>query len=281
MSRHWGQPHPDRRDWPSYNEQLVVGGEFFLDSTPFEHWNEELATMNRGKRGGQYRLPDSFVRWFVIWKQFLDYRSLEGLIRRFAALGVISSTLSADYTTLWHRLHDLTPAVKLPKYTDLEVGSDGTGLQTSNAGEYRLFRYGDPETRQRQQLVVVITADVRRKKLIGIEVHLEGKGHSEPGTAANHIRSAAGRGYRVRAFYGDGAYDSRAMFQALQETQTRPVIKIARNAQGSVNHTTFRGPGAFARRRAVREYRRLGYREWRGRRATGCAGRGWKGSSRR
>lgn len=177
-------------------------------------------------------------------------------------LGVIPSTPSADYTTLWHRLHGLTPAVKLPKYTDREVASDGTGLTTSNAGEYRLFRYGDPEARQRKHLVVVITADVRRKKWIGIEVHLEGKGHSEPGTAASHLCSAAGRGYRVRAFYGDGAYDSRAMFPALPETKARPVIKIARNAQGNINHTTCRDPGASARRRAVREYRSRGYREW-------------------
>jgi Transposase DDE domain len=267
MSRRWGKPHSDHRDWPTYNEQLVLRGEFFLDSTPFEHWAEELAQMNRAKgggrkRGGQYRLPESFVRWLVIWKQFLDYRSLEGLIRRLAALRIVPSTASADYTTLWHRLHGLTPAVKLPKFTDLELASDGTGLKTSNAGEYRIFRYGDPEAKQRKHLVVVITADVRRKKLIGIEVHVEGKGHSEPGTAAGHVRSVRAQGYRVRSFYGDGAFDSRAMFQALQEVGAEPVIKIARNAQSNMNHTTCRGPGASARRRAVREYRALGYRGW-------------------
>ncbi len=260
MSRRWGKPHPDRRDWPTYNEQLVVRGEFFLDPTPFERWTEELATMNRGKRGGQYRLPDSFVRWLVIWKQFLDYRSLEGLLRRFAALGVIPSTTAADYTTLWHRLHHLTPAVRLPKYTDLEVASDGTGLKTSNAGEYRIFRYGDPEAKQRKHLVVVITADVRRKKLIGIEVHIEGKGHSESGTAAMHVQGATARGHRVRKFFGDGAYDTYSMFATLGETGTEAVIKIAQNATGSFRDS-HRSRGA-PRRRAVREYRRLGYRSW-------------------
>jgi len=265
MSRRWGKPHPDCRDWPTYNEQLVVRGEFFLDLTPLEHWAEELVKMNRAKhggrrRGGQYRLPESFVRWLVIWKQFLDYRSLEGLIRRFAALGVIPPTTSADYTTLWHRLHALTPAVRLPKYTELELASDGTGLKTTNAGEYRIFRYGDPDARQRKHLVVVITADVRKKKLIGIEVHVEGKGYSEPASAAAHVKSATERGHRVRKFYGDGAYGSAKMFVALQETGTDPVIKFRRDVQTYRRHHSMKG--GWPRRRAAREYRRLGYRAW-------------------
>ncbi len=264
MSRRWGHPHLDRRDWPTYNEQLVVRGEFFLDPTPFKHWAEELAKMNRAKgggrkRGGQYRLPESFVRWLVIWKQFLDYRSWEGLIRRFAALGVIPSTPSADYTTLWHRLHGLAPTVKLPKFVNLELAPDGSGRKTTNAGEYRLFRYGDPEARQRKHLVVVITADVRRKKLIGIDVHIEGKGHSESATAARHVRAATEAGHRVRKLYGDGAYDSHALFRALHETGTEPVVKIRKDGQSARRHSP---RGTKWRWRAVREYRRLGYRAW-------------------
>lgn len=260
MSRRWGKSHPDCRDWPSYNERLVVRGEFFLDPTPFEHWAEELAQMNRDKRGGRYRLPESFVRWLVIWKQFLDYRSLEGLIRQLATLGIIPSSTSADYTTLWHRLHHLTPAVKLPKFTDLELATDGSGLKTGNAGEYRLFRYGDPEAKRRKHLIVVITADVRRKKLIGIEVHIEGVGHSESKVAQRHLRAAVAEGHRVRKFYGDGAFDTRAMFRTLREMEGEPAIKIARNATTYRRHSS--RSGGWARRRAVREYRTLGYRAW-------------------
>ena len=65
--------------------------------------------------------------------------------------------------------------------------------------------------------MVVITADVRRKKGMGIEVHIEGKGHSESRSAAAHVRAATERGDRVRKFYGDGAYDTNGMFMALHE----------------------------------------------------------------
>ena len=257
MSVRWGKPYRDHRDWPRYNEALVLRGEFYLDLAPFRQWDRELAVMNQGKRGGQYRIPESFVRWLVVWKQLIDYRGLEGITRRMAELGLIPT--SPDYTTLWHRLHGLTPAVRLPKYSDLELASDGTGLKTSNAGEYRIFRYGDPEAKQRKHLVVVITADVKRKKVIGIEVYVEGKGHSESQTAAAHVRAAAQGGYRVRKFYGDGAYDTNEMFGALHDTGTDPAIKIRKNAQSCRRHSS---KGTRHRRRAVREYRRAGYTAW-------------------
>lgn len=43
----------------------------------------------------------------------------------------------------------------MPNYRDLELASDGTGRKTSHAGEYRIFRYGDPEARQRKHLVMM------------------------------------------------------------------------------------------------------------------------------
>jgi hypothetical protein len=209
----------------------------------------------------------------VNWKQFLDYRSLEGRTRRFAALRVIPASTSTDYTTLWPRLHALTPEVQLPKYTDLEVRSDGTGLRTTNAGEHRTFRNGDPDASLRKRLVVVITMDVRRKKLIGGEVHIEGKGHSEPGTAAAHVKGATEQGYPVRKFYGDWAFDSYRLFTTRGELGTEPVVEIARNVTSHFRDS--HRSGGAPRGRAVREYRRLGYRAWAGTKGYGMR---WPGT---
>lgn len=148
----------------------------------------------------------------------------------------------SDYTTPWHHLHRETPEGKLPRFTDLELASDGSGLRTTHAGEYRIFRYGDPGARQRKHLVVVITADVRHKKVIGIEAHIEGKGHSEAGVAIQPIRKAAARKCRVRSLRGDGAYDARAVFEGLKEVGAEPAVKVARNAPGNRRHTSCRGP---------------------------------------
>jgi len=57
------------------------------------------------------------------------------------------------------------------KYADL--GTDGTGLKTNKAGTYRIMKYGDPDAHRRKHLVVIITADIRTKRILGIKSHVE------------------------------------------------------------------------------------------------------------
>ena len=65
----WGKEHEDKRNWSEYNEKLVVRGMFYLDFDLFRGWNKELEGMNKGKRGGQYLFPGSFVEWEAVWHQ--------------------------------------------------------------------------------------------------------------------------------------------------------------------------------------------------------------------
>jgi len=57
MSQRWGSASPDSSDWPTYNEPLVVRGEFFLELSLFETWDEELERLNRGSRRGSSGSP--------------------------------------------------------------------------------------------------------------------------------------------------------------------------------------------------------------------------------
>ena len=98
MSTRWGKPYHDHRNWPEYNESLVLRGEFYLDLSPFRDWEKEREAMNWHKRGGQFLFPESFVRWLVIWKQLVDYRGLEGVTRQLAQFGLIP--LAPDYSTI-------------------------------------------------------------------------------------------------------------------------------------------------------------------------------------
>ena len=109
----------------------------------------------------------------------------------------------------------MVPEIKLPTYKELEVATDGSGLKTNNAGEYRVFKYGN-RTRKKH-LVVVITADIKHKKLLKIEAHIEGEGNSEPKIAEKHLKDIREKGVDVNKFYGDGAFD------------TTPCLTILRN----------------------------------------------------
>ncbi len=41
-SKRWGNKFIDKRNWKSYNEELVIRGEFLLPIDIFENWYEEL-----------------------------------------------------------------------------------------------------------------------------------------------------------------------------------------------------------------------------------------------
>lgn len=251
-SKRWDKVYKDNRDWVTYNEQLVARGEFYLDFQFVRNWKKELKRMNTGNRGGQYKFPESFIRWLTVWKQWLDYRGLEGVARSFARYGFIPEY--ADYSTIWTRVHDLIPQIELPKEYELDVATDGSGLKTNNAGEYRVFRY--KEKAKKKYLVVVITADVRNKKLLKVEAHVQKKGKSEPKIAKKHLKKLKKDGKKVRKLYGDGAMDSNDLFRYLDKEKILSAIKIRKNA------ATERCKGSRRRRDEIRKFRSWGYKLW-------------------
>ena len=254
MSR-WGSKFVDKRDWKKYNEQLVIRGEFYLDLTFREEWFMELEKLNHSKKGGQFKFPGSLMKWLTVWKQLVDYRGLEGITRKLHQIGLIPGY--PDYTTIWTRVHELVPEISLPSFSIAEIGTDGTGLKTRNAGEYRVFKYGDRDARQKKHLVVVITADVRRKKLLCVDVRIEGKGYTEASIALQHISSITEKGITIKRFYGDGAYDQSSVFNKLHSIGAKPVVKIRKNASAD-----WYKKGSKHRNREVREYKNLGYERW-------------------
>lgn len=253
----WGKPYHDCRNWAKYNEELVVRGTFLFDLNFREQWDEELCRMNSGKRGAPYLFPESFMQFLMIWHQFLDYRGLEGLSRSLAKYDLIPQY--GDYTTIWHRVHSKKPVLDVSGLRYAEVGTDGTGLKTNNAGAYRIAKYGDPDAAQRKHLVVTITADVRTKKILGIDVHIEGKGHSEADSAVQHIDEATGKGIHIGKFYGDGAFYANKLYEKLHSVGAAPIIKIPKSASA---HHYKGGAGSKYRRKEVREYQEQGYEAW-------------------
>ena len=61
---------------------------------------------------------------------------------------------------------------------------------------------------------------------------------------------------RISRFYGDGAFDTNDLFDLMHQIGAMPVIKIRKNA--SADHYR----GSKYRRRAIREYQNMGYKQW-------------------
>ena len=223
----WGKKEQkDNRNWPEYNEQLVVRGEFYLDFDFVNNWKKELERMNEGKIGAPFLFPDSFTKWQAIWHQLVDYRGLEGIARKLSKFGLIPEY--DDYTTIWYRIHKMRPEISLPDYNNLEVGSDGSGLKTNNAGEYRVVKYG--EKTRKKHLVIVITADVKHKKLLCVDAYVDGEGDGESKTSLRHIKKLERKGKKIKSFYGDGGFDNNDTFEELDKRGIEPKIPVQINA---------------------------------------------------
>jgi len=111
----------------------------------------------------------------------------------------------------------MRPEIKLPTY-DVEAGSDGTGFKSGNACE-RTYVYGKI---MRKYVKVIITADVRTKKLIAVDVKIGEV--SEPKVAVKHIELLKGKGIKMKKFYGDCAYDTNEIFNSISDAES--AIKI-------------------------------------------------------
>ena len=52
------QHYNDKRNWPRYNDRLVLRGEMYLSTDWMRSWDEELRMMNDGRRGRPYDFPE-------------------------------------------------------------------------------------------------------------------------------------------------------------------------------------------------------------------------------
>ena len=251
--------YKDNRDWKEYNEELVVRWTFFLDFSFAENWDKELAKMNDGKRGGQYLFPDSFMHWLAVWHQLVNYRGLEGISRKLTEIGVIP--YFEDFATAWHRIHDFEPDIKLPETRKLNISGDGTGMRSRNSGRYLEMKYG--RKGRDKYVVVVITVDSRRKKLLAINAHVEGKGQpSEPETVVEQGRKLLEKGYKINKFNGDGAHDTNETFEFWGNNGTKCAIPIRKGAKIRLTKSKYR-------KREIRKWRKWGYKKWRRKREYG------------
>jgi hypothetical protein len=263
----WGKKYKDNRDWVKTNEQYVVRGEFYLDFDFVDSWNNELRGMNKGKVGKPFLFPDSFMKWQTVWHQFVDYRGLEGIARKLSKFGLIPKY--DDYTTIWYRVHKMKPEITLPDYDELDIGSDGSGLKSNNAGEYRIFKYG--ERTRKKYLIVVITADIKHKRLLDVDAYMEGEGPDEPKIGMKHVKKIIRSGKKINKYYGDGKFDTNETFDTLDKYDIIPAIPVQINAstRGSkrsrrkVIQEQFDLPKGPGKRRDTKTRRKAMQKKWR------------------
>ena len=247
-TKRWGDTYLDRRNWSVYSEQLVKRGEFFIELNFVEHWEQELATMNLGKRGAPYKFPHHLIELQAVWHaKNIPCRMIEGITRTLTELGKVPNY--NDYTTANRRINKLACQLALPKGDNLTLFSDGTGLQVVESGEYLREKYGK---KNRRWVQVVILGDPKSKEPVSFEVNLIQE--SELDSVKRQLAELRRRKVGISCFGGDGSYDEIALWNQLVYNGIEPIIKPDKNA--------IVPSGSRERDKNVKERNDLGYDLW-------------------
>ena len=246
--KRWGKKFKDNRNWPKYNEELVLRGEFLLDLEWVESWHKELEEMNRGKVGAKYEYPESYIEFQAVLYQWIDYRGLEGFSRKLVEVAKLPQ--ANDYTTINRRINKLDVVFRLPKDKNICVAVDKSGMKFENSGEYRARMYG----KKRKYLAVKLAANPITGDLLECDVSIEGIGLSEPEIAEWDMKTLMRRGYHISKFFGDGAFDTHELFEFLAKHEIEPAIKIRKNAVSTSNNSP--------RDKELLIYKKIGYKKW-------------------
>lgn len=248
LRERWGRTFVDKRDWHTYNEQLVTRGEFLLDLGWVENWHFELEQMNEGKVGRPYLFPKSLIEFQgVLHAKKINYRMIEGMTKKLCEIGQLPDY--NDHSSVNRRVNQLNLKLDVPESNDLVLFSDGTSCQAVAGGEYLRDKYGK---KNRRWVQIVILGDPKTKEPVSFEVNVIQE--SEADSTRRQIERLKEDGVCIAAVGGDGAMDSMNLWNFLQQEKIEPIIKPDKNAKDDTANEL--------RNRVVKERNSIGYKNW-------------------
>jgi len=223
-----------------------------LDFSVMDEWERELERANEGKVGGQYRYPEAFIRLLGFTRLLfhLPYRQTEGFVRAMAKY--VKGLKVPDYSTMNRRVNKLKLNLEdtlIRSGAPVSIAVDASGIKVHNSGDWmrKVWKV------KKGYLKIHFAVDVKTKQVVSMDVSSE-RVH-EGRRMKRLIKRAKGNQVNVRRALADGAYDSRANFQYLDENGIEPVIRVRRNSVP-------KSRGCMARKLAVIEQQRLKPKAW-------------------
>ncbi|MGD9534998.1 MAG: IS5 family transposase [Candidatus Nitrosocosmicus sp.] len=243
-------------DWPSYNRSLVRRGEILFSYDFLDGWDCELDRMNEGKIGKPFTFPDSFILaiGYIRYSFRLPYRQTEGIIK---ATGKRLPEKPPSYGHICKRINKLNIDMQRKKTVDYNedyiiVSIDSTGIKITNRGQWMDKKWKIQN--RKGYLKIHVAVDIKTKEILALDVTDE-KVHDGKvlkklvnqvlDCSTNTTNTTTTRGLskmviKIKSTLGDGAYDSNANFQYLQEKGITPGIKIRTNSVVSLENNRLR-----------------------------------------
>lgn len=241
-------------NWSEYNESLVRRGDvtLWLDEDLIIDWQHEN---DAPKVGAPYVYSDGAILSLLSMREVfrLTYRQTEGFGRSLVRLMGVDIKIP-DYTSLQKRAAKLSVALDVvPTEGGRDIVIDSTGLKVYGEGEWKARKHGASKRRTWRKFHIGIdpkTGEIVAQELTGNDTH-----DAEPvGSMLDQVDEP------IERFFGDGAYDQRKVYDALEFESIEPIIPPRRNAKLWRHGNS--GEPKLSRDEAIREIRRTSRKAW-------------------
>jgi hypothetical protein len=206
------------RNWRDYNKTLIRRGSltFWIDSHSLDTW---LNVDRPARRGRSRTYTDVAILCSLMLREVyhLPLRATEGLTA--SLIRLLKVNLPApDYSTLSRRARSLQLSLCAQSTKQIKhLVIDSTGLKLYGEGEWRVRQYGWAKHRTWRKLHLSIDADSHQVTAALIT----NKDVVDPRGLPKLLKQIETPVERV---YADGAYDSRACYQALSQRGAHAII---------------------------------------------------------
>ncbi|MFZ7337039.1 IS5 family transposase [Comamonas jiangduensis] len=236
-------------NWAQYNTSLKARGSLTI-------WLDKRMTWfaaASGKRGRSPKFSDAAIQFCLTLKNLfgLALRQATGLVESVLQLSGLSWP-TPDFSTLSRRQQTLN--VQIP-YTRSQAGLhllvDSTGMKFLGEGEWKRKKHGSEYRRQWRKLHIGIDAHTMQIRAIGVTSN----NVSDAAVIADLLDQLP-QDEKLESLTGDGAYDTKQVYEAVIEHDATPIIPPRKNAR-------IRKGKAFAHRNAaIAACKRLGRGIW-------------------
>jgi IS5 family transposase len=213
------------RNWREYNRALVQRGSLTLwcSAEVVAVWQNSERT---GKRGHPRTYSDTAIETMATLQEIyhLGGRQTEGLMESIGELLHLEVAIP-DYSTLSRRRATLDIVLPRTRRTEaLHVVVDSTGVKVFGEGEWKVRQHG--YTYRRTWRKVHVGIDEASGEIVAAVVTTNNYHDSQL------LPDLLGQmDEEIKQVSGDGAYDRRACYEAIQARQARATIPPQRNAK--------------------------------------------------
>ncbi len=213
------------RNWSHYNQALIARGgiTFWIDEAALTTWRNTQASHCPG---APKIYSDTAIQCALVVKS-VYHLSLR------AAQGFVSSVLSLmrldlpvpNYSTVCRRQASLpVPILSSPTSRPRHIVIDATGLRVYGAGEWHVHKHRGGQRRVWRKLHLGV--DEQTKEIVAVEVTASNVHDSQ--VLPRLLTQIPGKVCQVS---GDGAYDTKACYESIDQRGAKATIPPRRNAK--------------------------------------------------